>query len=120
MKKIFLLAALLAVGACSFTGSNDRVQPQTSATTIASATAPAAAPSPLVDFVSRAQIGSWAELNDPQLGRVQVMLEREYYSASDQMCRRLNVRSLEGAMPESLVLCQEPTGWSAVRLPQTR
>lgn len=74
---------------------------------------------PLTAFVSTAAPGERAMVSDAEFGEAQVTMEREYFSASGQSCRRFTVRpgNLRAAA-ETRVMCQNANSeWALVRLP---
>lgn len=75
--------------------------------------------SPLLSFVSGAAVGQRAQINDPELGLVNITLERQYYSAAGQTCRRFTVWPTTGQQIQAIetgVACLEVKQWTLVRM----
>jgi len=77
---------------------------------------------PAIAVLSKAVPGQAVNVSDPDLGNVIAVLERIYPSASQQTCRRFALRPANDpeAFQETLVMCQEGSGWSLVKLPALR
>jgi hypothetical protein len=80
------LACLLMLGLLS------ACQPSAKPPRVMSAPAPA---SPLLDFVTSAQVGQSGMVTDPQMGDVGVTVIEEYPAASGEICRRYSVETAQ-------------------------
>lgn len=113
-KFLLVVGLVVSLGGCQ----THWASPVTTAAPAPASAQPRQQASAVVAFVSTARPGQQGYVNDAAFGvSALVTFEREYYSASGQICRRFNVRASQQSPTESLVMCQEKNGWSVVRLP---
>jgi len=100
------LACLLTLGVLS------GCQPPAKQPRVMSAPAPA---SPLLDFVTSAQVGQFGMVTDPVMGDVQVTVVEEYPAASGEICRRYSVEMAQG-QSRAGAACYNGTRWELAPL----
>ena len=105
-----LAVAVWSLAACARLGLPSPIGAAEPAPTPRPAAQPAPPPSdPLLYFVTRAAPGQATFLDDPLRGRIEIRLEREYYSADAVVCRRFTVTVRQDI--QTRVACRQPDGW---------